>query len=249
MERRAYPVDEKLFSLFVEENFDELNTDELQTLFDNLPYKISDKWIFICDKTERQYQSKFENRKVDYFFQYSRLYGYKYFSLIDYGSNSTYKIGILDLSESNDAMDRQKSVTIDKRGTSSEDIIEIKKYVFERLANETQINNYLINNRHQILTQSFTEFFDEEFGKIQDRVKQNDSPTEDENPFFVTYNVDLKQFQEHKNVVAGKLDTLKDIIGISIKEVFFKPYKDEDCTAPLNSGHFLNQDCGIISTT
>ena len=35
MERKAYPVDEKLFNLLLEENFEKLNTDELQRLFDN----------------------------------------------------------------------------------------------------------------------------------------------------------------------------------------------------------------------
>ena len=32
------------------------------------------------------------------------------------------------------------------------------------------------------------------------------------------------------------------------KDDSYSNYK-EDCTAPLNSGHSLNQDCGIISTT
>ena len=35
MERNVYPVDERLFYLLVEEKFDELNTDELQKLFDD----------------------------------------------------------------------------------------------------------------------------------------------------------------------------------------------------------------------
>ena len=231
---KAYSVDESLFNLLLEENFDKLSTGELQTLFDNLPYEISDKWVFISDKTERQYQSEFENHKVDYFFYYSRLIGYKYFSLIDYRSGSTYKIGIPDISRSDDVRDRQKSVTIVERNTSSEDIMEIKKYVFERLANETQINNYLVNNVKQVLIKSFIGFFDYEFGRVQNQVKQNNSPTEDKNPFFVTYNVDLKQFQEHKNVVAGKLHTLKDIMDINIKEVFFKPYTNEDIIALIN---------------
>lgn len=37
MERKAYSVDEKLFNLLLEENFDKLNTGELQKLFDSLP--------------------------------------------------------------------------------------------------------------------------------------------------------------------------------------------------------------------
>ncbi|MDE0469772.1 MAG: hypothetical protein OYL97_22235 [Candidatus Poribacteria bacterium] len=235
MERKAYSVDEKLFNLLLKENFDESNTNELQKLFDNLPYEISDKWVFISDKTEREYQSESENYKVDHFFRYSRLSGYKYFSLIDYENSSTYKIGIPDVSESNDAMDRQKSVTISKTNTNSEDIIEIQKYVFDRrLTNQTQINNYLVNNMKEVLIKFFTDFFPYEFGRIQDRVKQNNSPTEHKNPFFVTYNVDLKQFQEHKNVVAEKLHTLKDIMDINIKEIFFKPYKNEDIISLIN---------------
>ena len=58
MERKAYSVDETLFNLLLEENFDELNADELQKLFDNFPYEISDKWVFISDKTEREYQEE-----------------------------------------------------------------------------------------------------------------------------------------------------------------------------------------------
>lgn len=131
-------------------------------------------------------------------------------------------------------MDRQKSVTINKTNTDSEDIITIQKYVFSRLTNETQTNNYLVNNIKQILIKFFTEFFFYEFGRIQNRVEQNNSPTEHENPFFVTYNVDLKQFQEHKNVVAGKLHTLKNIMDINIKKVFFKPYKNEDIISLIN---------------
>ena len=47
MKRKAYSVDEKLFYLLLEENFDELNIDELQELFGNSDYEISDKWVFI----------------------------------------------------------------------------------------------------------------------------------------------------------------------------------------------------------
>ncbi len=234
MERKAYSVDEKLFNLLLEENFDKLNIGELQKLFDNLPYEISDKWVFISDKPERVYQKESENFEMSHFFSYSRLSGYKYFSLIDYENSSTYKIGIPDVSESNDAMDRQKSVTVYKTNTNSEDIIEIQKYVFDRLTNQTQINNYLVNNMKQVLIKFFTDFFPYEFGRIQNRVKQNNSPTEHKNPFFVTYNVDLKQFQEHKNVVAEKLHTLKDIMDINIKEVFFRPYKNEDIISLIN---------------
>ena len=51
MERKAYPVDEKLFDLLLEEDFDKLNAGELQKLFDNSSYEISDRWVFISNKT------------------------------------------------------------------------------------------------------------------------------------------------------------------------------------------------------
>jgi len=54
MERKAYPVDEKLFDLLLEEDFDKLNAGELQKLFDNSSYEISDRWVFISNKTERE---------------------------------------------------------------------------------------------------------------------------------------------------------------------------------------------------
>ena len=234
MERRAYPIDEKLFSLLAEENFDELNTDELQRLFDNSSHEISDEWVFISDKTEREYQKKFENHQIEFFFHHQGLYGYKYFSLIDYEGNSTYKIGIPDVSESNDAMDRQKCVTIGESKKEPDFMTDLKKYVFSRLASETQISTYLINNIKQILMKSFTDFFHDEFKKIQNRVKQNKSPIEQKNPLFVTYNVSPTQFQDHKNVVSEKLHILKDIIGINIKEVFFKPYRDKNIIALIN---------------
>ena len=98
MERNAYPVDEKLFYLLVEDKFDELNTNELQRLFDNSSYEISDEWVFISDKTEKEYQKEPENHNIGLFFHSHGLYGYKYFSLIDYGDNSNYKIGIPDVS-------------------------------------------------------------------------------------------------------------------------------------------------------
>ena len=78
MERNAYPVDEKLFYLLIEEKFDELNTDELQRLFDNSSYEISDEWVFISDKTEEEYQKEPENHQVVFFFRSQGLYGYKY---------------------------------------------------------------------------------------------------------------------------------------------------------------------------
>ena len=213
MERKAYPVDEKLFYLLLEEKFDELNTDELQGLFDDLSHEISDKWVFTSDKIK------------DFSFT-PGLLGYKYFCLVDYGNDSTYEIGIPDVSESDDIMERQKCVIIDEGRTS--DIISIKRAVFNRLANGTQINNYLINNIKQILIKSFTDFFHDEFERIQDQAERNPSPTEHKNPFFVTYNVDPKKFQEYKNVVAGKLHILKGITDINIKEVFFKPYTNEN---------------------
>ncbi len=77
MERSAYPVDEKLFYLLVEEKFDELNTDELQRLFDNSSHEISDQWFFTRETIEG-------------FFIGRSQYGYKYFKLIDYGNNSAY---------------------------------------------------------------------------------------------------------------------------------------------------------------
>ncbi|MCY3721827.1 MAG: hypothetical protein OXG97_06365 [Candidatus Poribacteria bacterium] len=231
MKRKAYSVDEKLFGLLREENFDKLNTGELQKLFDNSPHEISDKWVFISDKTEREYQKEFENYQIGFFFRYQGLYGYRYFSLVDYENNSTYKIGIPDVSSSDDGVDRQKCVTIE---LESDDIIDVKKYVFNKLASGTQITNYLINNKKQVLIKSFTDFFHDEFGKIQNQAKRNHSPTEDKDPFFVTYNVDPEQFQDHKNVVAEKLHILKDIMDINIKEVFFKPYADKDLIALIN---------------
>ena len=227
MERKAYPVDEKLFDLLLEEDFDRLNTGELQRLFDNSSREISDKWVFVSDKTEREYREESENYQIGFFFSYQGLYGYKYFSLIDYGDDSTYKIGIPDVSEPNDVMDRQKCVTIDNGHKESDHIIRIKKYVFERLASETRINNYLINNKKQILIKSFTDFFHDEFGKIQNQVEQS-SPAEDKYPFFVTYNVDLKQFQDYKDAVAKKIHILEEIMDINIKEVFFKPYTNKN---------------------
>ena len=219
MERNAYPVDEKLFYLLVEEKFDELNTDELQRLFHNSSHEISDQWFFTSERIEGFFLSRSQ-------------YGYKYFKLIDYGNNSAYVVGIPDVSRSDDIIERQKCVIID--GVKQSDMISIKRSVFNRLASGTQIDNYLISNIRQILINSFTDFFHDEFQKIQDRVKENNSPTEHKNPFFVTYNVGLKQFQEHKNVVAGKLHTLKDIMDINIKEVFFKPYTNEDIIALIN---------------
>ena len=234
MERNAYPVDEKLFYLLVEEKFSELNTDELQGLFDNSFHEISDQWVFISDKAEGEYQKEFENHRIELFFRHHGLYGYKYFSLIDYEDNSTYKIGIPDVSSSDGGIDRQKCVIIELRDTEPDYIIDLKRYIFNKLASGMQIDNYLINNMKRILIHSFTEFFNDEFGKIQDRVAQNNSPTEHKNPFFVTYNVDLEQFQEHKNVVAEKLHILKDIIGMNIKEVFFKPYTNKNIIRLIN---------------
>ena len=228
MERKAYPVNEKLFDLLLEENFEKLNIGELQRLFDNSSYEISDKWVLVSDKTEREYQEEAENYNIKFFFHFQGLYGYKYFSLIDYGENSTYKIGIPDVSGSNDVMDRQKCVTIDSGHKESDHIIRIKKYAFERLASETRINNYLINNKKQILIKSFTDFFHDEFGKIQNQVEQSSSPAEDKYPFFVTYNVDLKQLQDYKDAVAEKIHILEEIMDINIKEVFFKPYTNKN---------------------
>lgn len=68
MERSAYPVDEKLFSLLLEEDFDRLNTDELQRLFDDSSYEISDKWVFISDNTEREYQEEIQDHNIEFFF-------------------------------------------------------------------------------------------------------------------------------------------------------------------------------------
>ena len=206
MERKAYPVDEKLFDLLLEEDFDRLNIDELQGLFDNFPYEISNKWVFISDKTEREYQSESENYEVDDFFHSQGLYGYKYFSLIDYGDDSTYRIGIPDVSRFDDDMDRQKCVIMQLlQAMRSEDVINLKKYIFNRLASGTQINNYLISNVKQILVKSFTDFFHDEFDKIQNQVERfnkTNNLTEDKNhPFFITYNVDPKQTQDHKKVV------------------------------------------------
>lgn len=234
MERKAYPVEEKLFDLLLEEDFDGLNTNELQKLFHNSDYEISDKWVFISNNTEKEYHKTFENYNIEAFFYTRRLQGYKYFGLIDYENNSTYQIGIPDVSRSDDVMDRQKCVTIDGGRRESDYIICIKKYVFERLASGTQISNYLINNIEQILIKSFTEFFDDDFGEIQHRVKGNRSPIEHKNPFFVTYNVDPTQLQEHKNVVAEKLYILKEIRDVNVKEAFFKPYKDKDMIALIN---------------
>ena len=228
MERTVYPVDKELFNLLLEEDFEKLNIDELQRLFDNSSYEISDKWVLVSDKTEREYQEEAENYNIKFFFHFQGLYGYKYFSLIDYGENSTYKIGIPDVSGSNDVMDRQKCVTIDSGHKESDHIIRIKKYAFERLASETRINNYLINNKKQILIKSFTDFFHDEFGKIQNQVEQSSSPVEDKYPFFVTYNVDLKQLQDYKDAVAEKIHILEEIMDINIKEVFFKPYTNKN---------------------
>ena len=196
MERKAYLVNEKLFDLLVEENFEKLNTDELQRLFDNSSYEISDKWVLLSDKTEREYREEAENYNIRLFFHFQGLYGYKYFSLIDYGDDSNYRIGIPDVSRFDDRMDRQKCVIIQLlQGRKPDDIINLKKYIFNRLASGTQINNYLISNIKQVLIKSFTDFFHDEFNKIQNQVErfnETNNLTEDKNPFFVTYNVNSK---------------------------------------------------------
>ena len=220
METKAYPVNEKLFDLLLEENFEKLNVDELQKLFDDSSHEISDKWFFTSDKIEG-------------FLGWQELYGYKYFYLIDYGSNFTYEIGIPDVLRSDDEMGRQKCVII-YDVTRPNYIISIKRSVFDRLTSPKQINNYLINNIRQILIQSFTDFFTNEFEQIQNQVRQNDSPTEHKDPFFITYNVDPKKFQDHKNVIAEKLHILRDITDINIKEVFFKPYRNKDIISLIN---------------
>ena len=220
MERKAYPVDEKLFYLLVEENFEKLNIDELQRLFDNSSHEISNKWVFT-------------NEKIKGFFWHHGLYGYKYFNLIDYGNNSTYEVGIPDISKSDNVIERQKCIVIDEVNQPAR-MIPIKRYIFDRLASGTQIINYLVKNKKQVLIKSFIDFFHDEVGKIQDRVEQNDGPTEHKNPLFVTYYVDPKQFQDHKNVVSEKFQILKDITDINIKEVFFKPYTDKDIIALIN---------------
>ena len=92
----------------------------------------------------------------------------------------------------------------------------------------------MISNTKQILIQSFTEFFDDEFEKIQNQVKNHDGPIEHKNPFFVTYNVDPIQFQNHKNVVAEKLNILKNIMDMNIKEIFFRPYTDKNIIALIS---------------
>ena len=183
------------------------------------PIEISDKWVFTSDKIE------------DFSFTQGLL-GYKYFCLVDYGNDSTYEIGIPDVSESDDIRERQKCVIIDE--VKQSDMISIKRSVCDRLAGETQINNYLIKNIKQILIESFTDFFHNEFKKIQNRVKENDSPIEQKNPLFVTYNVGPIQFQEYKNVVAEKLHILKDIVDMNIKEAFFKPYTNTNIIALIN---------------
>ena len=74
-------------------------------------------------------------------------------------------------------------------------------------------------------------------GKIQSQVeyvRETNNLTKDKNPFFVTYNVDLKQFQDYKNVVAEKFHVLKDIMDVNIKEVFFKPYTNKDIIVLIN---------------
>ena len=239
MERKVYLVDEKLFNLLLEEDFNKLNTDELQRLFDNSSYEISDKWVFMSDRTEGEYQKEAENYNIRYFFHFQSLYGYKYFSLIDYGDDSNYKVGIPDVSKFDDGMDRQKCVIIQLlQGRKSEDILNVKKYIFNRLASGTQINNYLISNVKQILVKSFTDFFHDEFDKIQsrvERVKETNNLTEDKNhPFFITYNVDPKQFQKHKHLIAEKLLVLKDIIDVNIKGVFFKRYTTQNIIALID---------------
>ena len=52
--------------------------------------------------------------------------------------------------------------------------------------------------------------------------------------FLSHTNVDPKQFQEYKNVVAEKLHILKGITDINIKEVFFKPYTNENIIALID---------------
>ena len=191
MERKVYSVDEKLFDLLLEENFDELNIDELQELFGNSDYEISDKWVFTSDKVEG-------------FLHFHGLTGYKYFYLIDYENSFTYEIGIPDVSKSNGVMERQKCLVIEEIKQPAR-MIRIKKYIFDKLASGTQINNYLINNIRQVLIKSFTDFFDDEFDKVQNQVehvRRANNLTEDKEPFFITYNVDPKQFEEHKSVVA-----------------------------------------------
>ena len=42
-------------------------------------------------------------------------------------------------------------------------------------------------------------------GGIQDQVKQNNSPIEHKNPFFVTYNVDLEPISRPQNVRGRKI--------------------------------------------
>ena len=150
MNYNAHKVNNTIFKGFLNRDKESLTLKTLQNLFSETIENFSEKWILILDD---QYNCNDFSVPATH-----RLYGHKYFILLDYKTKSGYKIGIPNPKDIDSLENRQKSIIIYKgRSFSSKEVgVVLQKYL------KNNKGSYIVSDRKYILIDTFSLLFEHE---------------------------------------------------------------------------------------
>ena len=206
MDYHAYKVNETIFKGFLNGNKETLTLSTLQNFFNETIENFSEKWILILD--DKNDCDDFSTLST------SGLYGHKYCILMDYMTNSYYKIGIPNPKDITSIENRQKSIIIHNgRSISSKEI----DAVFQEYIKNNK-NSYIVSDLKYILICTFSLLFQQEkeryYQTMQSRPDSKECKKDffevdfDVNDVFVSYNIDENSIESDKESVFKKLKVL-----------------------------------------
>ena len=228
MDYTAHKVNKLIFEGFLNGDKESLTLNTLQNFFNETIENFSEKWILILDD---QYNCGDFSVPATH-----RLYGHKYCVLMDYETNSYYKIGIPNPIDITSIENRQKSIIIyKKRSLLLKDI----DTVFQKYLKNNK-SSYIVSDLKYILIHTFSLLFQQEKASYFRTIKTQLDSKESKEAFFevddifLSYNIDEKSIESDKESVFKKLNVLFKIQNVNRKDILLKGYSNQELILFIN---------------
>ena len=232
MDFHAHKVNETFFKAFLNGNKEILTLNTLQNFFNETIEDFSEKWILILD--DKNDSDDFSTLST------SGLYGHKYCILMDYKTNSYFKIGIPNPKDITSIEDRQKSIIIYNGRPIS--IKEIDAVFQEYLKNNK--SSYIVSDLKYILVSTFSLLFQQEKEKYSQTMHSRQDLKEckknffevdfDVDDVFVSYNIDENSIESDKESIFKKLKVLVKIQNVYRKDILLKDHSNQKLIHLIN---------------
>ena len=232
MNYNAHKVSGTIFKGFLNGDKELLTLKTLQNLFNETIENFSEKWILILDD---QYDCNDFSVPATH-----RAYGHKYFILMDFKTNSFYKIGIPNPKDIAAIENRQKFIIVYKSRSISVEEIDT---VFQKYLTNNK-GTYIISDLTHILIHTFSLLFQEKKENYYQAMQTRPDSKESKKNFFevdfevddvfVSYNVDENSIVSDKESVFKKFKELFKIHNVSRKDILLKGYSNQQLILLIN---------------